>query len=124
MLYHWLANLVVVVHLGFVLLVVFGVILVRRWPRLAWVHLPAALWGMLIELAGWICPLTPLEITLRRLAGEAGYGGGFLEHYITALIYPAGLSRNFQIGLGVAVLVINLAGYCWVWSSRRSRPSP
>jgi hypothetical protein len=123
MLYHWLANLVVVVHLAFVLLVVFGVVLVRRWPRFAWVHLPVASWGMLIEFAGWTCPLTPLENYLRRLAGQSGYAGGFIEHYVTALIYPAGLSRRIQIGLGVAVIVINLAGYWWLWSSRGRRTS-
>jgi hypothetical protein len=118
MLYHWLANLVVVVHLAFLLFVVLGVLLVRRWPRLIFLHIPAFIWGVLIEFAGWICPLTPLENSLRRLAGESGYVGGFIDHYITALIYPTGLSRSIQIGLGSAVIVINLAGYWWLWSTR------
>jgi hypothetical protein len=118
--YHWLANLVVLIHLAFLLFVVFGVFLVRRWPRLAFIHIPAAVWGMLIEFAGWICPLTPLENHFRRLAGEAGYSGGFIEHYITALIYPSGLNRSLQIVLGVAVLLINLVGYWRLFL--RSRP--
>ena len=111
MLYQWLATLVVVVHLGFVLFVVLGALLVRRWPRLAFIHIPAVVWGILIEFAGWICPLTPLENHLRRLAGEAGYSGGFIEHYITALIYPSGLNRTVQLVLGGAVLLINVAVY-------------
>jgi hypothetical protein len=122
MLYHWLANLVVVIHLGFVLFVVLGALLVARWPRLAWIHVPAAIWGALIELAGWICPLTPLENHFRRLAGEGGYEGGFIEHYVTALIYPSGLSRNLQVVLGCLVLVVNIVGY---WSIlRRLRRVP
>jgi hypothetical protein len=128
MLYHWLANLVVVVHLAFVLFVVLGVLLVRRWPRLALVHIPAFIWGALIEFAGWICPLTPLENYLRRLAGEAGYAGGFINHYVTALIYPAGLSREIQVILGLAGLILNLVGYWWLLSSgrfrNRGKPAP
>jgi hypothetical protein len=117
--YHWLANIVVAVHLGFVLFVVLGVILVARWRRLAWVHLPAALWGALIEFAGWVCPLTPLENHLRQLAGERGYSGGFIEHYVTALIYPSGLSRPVQVALGVLVVLVNLVGYGIVLSRVR-----
>ena len=120
MLYHWLANLIVLIHLGFVLFVVLGALLVIRWPRLVWIHVPAAIWGALIEFAGWICPLTPLENHFRRLAGEGGYQGGFIDHYVTALIYPSGLSRNFQILLGVMVVLINVACY-WV-IVRRVRP--
>jgi hypothetical protein len=121
MLYHWLANLVVVVHLAFVLFVVLGVLLVRRWPRLALVHIPAFIWGALIEFAGWICPLTPLENYLRRMAGEVGYAGGFIDHYVAALIYPAGLSREIQVILGLAVLILNVVGYWWLISSGRFR---
>jgi hypothetical protein len=117
--YHWLANIVVAVHLGFVLFVVLGVILVARWRRLAWVHLPAALWGALIEFAGWVCPLTPLENHLRQLAGERGYSGGFIEHYVTALIYPSGLSRPVQVALGILVVLVNLVGYGIVLSRVR-----
>lgn len=105
------ADLLVVLHLTFILFVAAGGLLAIRWPRLAWVHLPAALWGALIELGGWICPLTPLENSLRLRAGEAGYAGGFIEHYILPLVYPPGLTRDIQIGLGIAVLVVNGLAY-------------
>lgn len=120
--YHWLADLVLLVHFGFLLFVILGGLAVLRWRRLAWVHLPAAAWGVLIEWAGWICPLTPLEISLRRRAGQAGYGGGFIDHYVTALMYPEGLSRAHQVILGTLALAVNLAIYarlCVLW--RRSR---
>jgi hypothetical protein len=94
--YRLLADLVVVVHLGFVAFVVAGGLLVLRWPRLAWAHLPCAVWGALIEFAGWVCPLTPLENDLRRLGGEAGYEGGFVERYLTSVLYPHGLTRTHQ----------------------------
>ena len=116
--YRALADLVLVVHLAFVLFVVLGGLLALRWPRLAWVHVPVALYGALIEFAGFICPLTPLENSLRRRGGEAGYEGGFIEHYVTATLYPTGLTREVQVGLGVAVLAINGAIYA-VWLRRR-----
>jgi hypothetical protein len=109
-----LADLVVTFHVAFVVFVVTGGLLVLRWPRLAWLHLPCALWGAWVELSGWICPLTPLEISLRVAAGEAGYKGGFLEHYVIPMLYPAGLTRGIQVGLGVAVLVVNVAAYAAV----------
>jgi hypothetical protein len=105
------ADLLVVLHLCFILFVVVGGLLVLRWPRLVWAHLPAAVWGVLIELGGWICPLTPLENLLRRSAGEAGYAGGFIEHYILPLVYPPGLTRSIQVGLGIAVLTLNALAY-------------
>lgn len=111
MLYRFLADLVVVLHLAFVLFVVAGGLLVWRWPRLAWLHVPAAAWGALIEFAGWICPLTPLENRLRRLGGEAGYAGGFVEEYLLAVLYPSGLTRTHQLVLGALVLALNLAIY-------------
>jgi hypothetical protein len=101
------ADLLVVVHLLFILFVAAGGLLTLRWPSLAWVHLPAALWGAFIELGGWICPLTPLEINLRQSAGEAAYSGEFVEHYVLPLVYPSGLTRDIQIGLGIAVLTLN-----------------
>ena len=107
MLHRWLADAVLVVHLAFVLFVVFGGLLALRWPRLAWIHVPVALYGAAIEFIGFICPLTPLENALRRRGGEAGYEGGFIEHYITAALYPTGLTREIQIAAGVAVLVLN-----------------
>jgi hypothetical protein len=109
--YGVLADLVLVVHLGFVLVVALGGLLVLRWPRLAWIHLPAAAWGALIEFTGGICPLTPLENRLRVLAGEAGYAGGFVEHYVTAVLYPDGLTRGAQVVLGVLVLLVNAVIY-------------
>ena len=109
--YGVLADLVLVVHLGFVLFVAPGGLLVLRWPRLAWIHLPAAAWGALIEFTGGICPLTPLENRLRVLAGEAGYAGGFVEHYVTAVLYPDGLTRGAQVVLGVLVLLLNAVIY-------------
>jgi hypothetical protein len=115
-----LADLVLLLHLGFVLFVAGGGLLLLRWPRLAYVHLPAAVWGAAIEIAGGICPLTPLEQYLRRSGGEAGYTGGFVEHYLTAAIYPTGLTRGIQVLLGVIVVLVNAALY-WLWWRRRAR---
>jgi hypothetical protein len=115
MLYRGLADLVLVIHLAFVLFVVLGGLLALRWPRVAWVHLPVALYGATIEFVGFVCPLTPLEIWLRRRGGQAGYEGGFIDHYITAAIYPTGLTREIQIILGIAVLVLNAVVYAIVW---------
>ena len=117
--YAALASLVLAVHGAFVLFVVAGGLLALRWPRAAWAHLPAAAWGAGIEIAGGICPLTPLENRLRELAGQAGYDGGFIEHYLLAWLYPDGLTHEIQVALGVAVLVINVAIYATVWRRRR-----
>lgn len=111
MLDHWLANLVVLVHFAFLLFVSIGALAVLRWRWLAWVHVPAALWGVLIEFSGWICPLTPLENFLRRRAGEVGYEGGFIDHYVAGLIYPEGLTRRSQVVLGILVLAFNVGIY-------------
>lgn len=111
MTYHWLAELVVGLHFAFVLFVLFGGLLALWWRWVAWVHLPAAAWGVLIELAGWVCPLTPLEKWLRQESGAAGYAGGFVEHYILPLLYPAGLTRGAQYALGAIVLVVNMMVY-------------
>lgn len=118
--YGLLADATVVLHLVFVVFVVFGGLLVLRWSHLVWLHVPAAIWGVLIEFAGWICPLTPLENAFRRRAGDAGYEGGFIEHYVTALLYPAGLSRTTQWILGGLALAINLAVYAVVLRRRRT----
>jgi hypothetical protein len=120
MLYRGLADVVLVVHFLFVLFVILGGLLVLRWPRVAWVHVPVALYGAVIEFVGFICPLTPLEVSFRRRGGEAGYEGGFIEHYITALIYPTGLTREIQLTLGVGVLVLNAIVYAVVFRRRRS----
>jgi hypothetical protein len=122
--YGVLADVVLVLHLGFVLFVVLGGLLVLRWPGLAWLHVPAAAWGTLIEFSGGICPLTPLEQRLRRLGGEAGYSGEFIDHYVRTLLYPEGLTRGTQFVLGAAVLVFNVAIY-WLLVRRLSRqPGP
>ena len=113
-----LADAVLIGHLAFVLFVVVGGALVLRWPRLAWLHLPAAAWGVAIEFGGWICPLTPLENHLRQLAGQAAYEGDFIAHYLLAVLYPQGLTREIQWLLGSAVLVINAVVYA-IWLRHR-----
>lgn len=115
------ADLVVLLHLGFILFVVFGGLGVRYAPRLAWLHLPAAAWGALVGLRGLYCPLTDWENALRRLGAEQGYEGGFIEHYLIPLIYPVVLTENLELLLGLAVLLINGTIYGWLlW--RRWRP--
>lgn len=111
MLYRILADFLVLFHLAFVFFVALGGLLVLRWRGWAWVHLPAAAWGALIEFAGWICPVTPLEIRFRVLGGEAGYPGGFVEHYLVPLLYPGALTRLHQIVLGLLVVGVNLTIY-------------
>ena len=98
------ADLLVVIHLGFILFVIGGGFLLLKWRWLVVAHLPAALWGALIEFQGWLCPLTPLEQRLRLAAGEQGYAGGFIQHYLLPVIYPEALTRDIQILLGVAVI--------------------
>lgn len=122
MLFRWLADVALLGHLAFVAFVLLGALLVPRWPKLAWVHLPAVCWGVLIEFAGWICPLTPLENALRVRGGGAGYAGGFIDHYITAVLYPSGLTRTVQVGLGSLALLINVLLYRQV--ARRWRKPP
>ena len=113
-----LADAILVLHLAFILFVVLGGLLVLRYRRLFWLHLPAAAWGAMIEFAGWICPLTPLENWLRAQGGDRGYGGGFIEHYVGALIYPEGLTRELQWLLGAFVLALNAAIYLQLWRRR------
>ena len=119
--YRLAADAVLAAHLAFVLFVVCGGLLVLRTPRLAWLHLPAVAWAAFVEFSGSICPLTPLEVALRRGAGEAGYGGDFVEHYLVALIYPAGLTRELQMAIGAAVVLINLFVYFLLWRRRANR---
>ncbi|MEE8361742.1 MAG: DUF2784 domain-containing protein [Gemmatimonadales bacterium] len=122
MLYRIAADLVVLTHFMFVLFVVFGALLALRWPRVILLHLPAAVWGALIEFQGWICPLTPWENRLRSLGGQAGYDGGFIEHYLLPLLYPAGLTRTVQLTLAAAVVAVNGLLYALVWVKwRRTR---
>jgi hypothetical protein len=110
-LYRLLANAVVGFHGLFILFVLFGGFLTWRWRWVAALHIPCAVWGILIEYQGRICPLTPLENTLRAKAGQRGYSGGFVEHYLLPAIYPAGLTPRIQVVLGTFVLVVNLLAY-------------
>jgi hypothetical protein len=116
-----LADLVLAVHLLFVLFVVGGGLLVLRWPRVAWAHLPAAAWGAWVEFAGWICPLTPREDRLRLAGGERPGGGDFVERVLLPVLYPGWLTRETQVALGAAAVVLNLAVYAWVIARRRRR---
>jgi hypothetical protein len=120
MIYHLAASLLLIAHLAFVAFVVFGAVLVLRWPKLLWFHVAAVLWGVLVEFSGAICPLTPLEVRLRQLGGDAGYEGDFIAHYLTTILYPAGLTRELQIGLGFAALVPNVIAYaCFLLRKKR-----
>jgi hypothetical protein len=119
MMYRILADVVVGVHFIFVLFVVAGGLLVLRWPKLAYLHVPVAIYGAAIEFVGWICPLTPLENSLRRQAGDVGYSTGFVEHYILPLLYPSALTREIQLLLGFLVLAVNVGIYVYVL--RRSK---
>lgn len=119
MLYAMGAEVVLILHAAFILFAVAGGLLVLRWRWLVWLHLPAAGWAALVVTAGWICPLTPIEQMLRGLAGQDGYDGSFIEHYLVMLIYPPGLTRPVQILLGVLVVVVNIAIYVGVWRQHR-----
>lgn len=112
-----LADMVLALHLLFIVFVVFGAALLWRWPRLAWLHLPAALWGAFVECSGAVCPLTPLENRLRETAGAQGFAGGFVEHYLLPLIYPDALTRELQLLLGAGVVLVNVLLYA-LWLSR------
>jgi hypothetical protein len=116
--YNALADLVLLAHLAFVAFVVIGGAAVLRWPRMAWVHLPAVAWAVMIEYAGWVCPLTPLENALREAGGGAAYAGGFVERYVVPVLYPADLTRAVQVALGTAVLLLNALVY---WCAVRGR---
>jgi Protein of Unknown function (DUF2784) len=114
------ADLVVVLHFAFVVFAALGGLFTLRWPRIAWIHLPAAAWGAYVEFSGAICPLTPLENRLRAAGGLPTYEGGFIDRYLMPLLYPAGLTRETQLWLGVAVVGINVAAY-WFAFGRRPR---
>ena len=109
--YRLLADLVLILHFAFVAFALLGGLLVLRRPRLAWLHLPALAWGVLVQWADWICPLTPLENHFRQLGGEAGYEGGFIEHYVMRLLYPDRLTLELRYGLGAVLLAVNIAVY-------------
>ena len=116
--YGLFADAVLIIHLGFVLFVLLGGLLILKWRWIAWAHVPAVAWGVAIEFGGWPCPLTPLENHLRERAGEAAYGGDFIARYLVPVIYPEGLTREAQIALGLAALLANAAIYALVIRKR------
>ncbi|MEA5113167.1 MAG: DUF2784 domain-containing protein [Geobacteraceae bacterium] len=124
MLYLTLADMVVIVHALFVLFVVFGGLAVLRWRRLAWLHLPSAVWGVMIEIGGWTCPLTYLENFLRKMGGGSGYSSSFIERYLEPLLYPPGITHHTQLFLGMAVFLVNFAVYTILWGKRRPPSAP
>ena len=113
--YQLLADLLVALHLFFVLFVALGGLLALRWPAAAWLHLPAAAWGAFVELTGRICPLTPLENQVREMGGRSAYEGDFINHYVVPLLYPPGLTLETQVTLGSAVIVANVMIYAIAW---------
>jgi hypothetical protein len=127
MIYRLLADSVLILHLLFIGFVIFGGLTALRSPWLALGHIPAACWGAFIELTGRVCPLTVMEVGLRRIAGDAGYSDSFIEHYLLSIIYPAGLTRNIQFGLAGLVILINVAIYGWflyrLWVFRSKKNS-
>jgi hypothetical protein len=116
--YGVLADAVVLVHFGFIVFASLGGLLVVRWPRTAWLHVPAAAWGAFIALSGGICPLTPLENRLRAAAGRGVYEGSFIDRYVLPVLYPAGLTADQQAGFGALLIAVNLGIYAFVWRRR------
>ena len=121
MIYYILANVILLFHLLFIAFAVAGVALVYLRPKWMWIHIPAVIWAAGIEFTGGLCPLTPLENDLRELAGQQGYSGSFVEHYLLPVIYPDQLTRELQIVLGMSVMIVNLTGYFFVWRKRKSK---
>ncbi len=115
------ADIVILIHFSFILFVIFGGFLVMKWPKFIWLHIPAMIWGILIEFYGWICPLTILENDLRRTEDGGVYTGGFIEYYLLPVIYPAGLTREIQIIMGFAVIIINLLVYFLIFKKTERR---
>lgn len=120
------ADLVLVVHLGFIVFVILGGLLLLRFPKIMYLHIPAAVWGAVVEISGRICPLTTWENDLRQSAGESGYAESFVEHYLVPIIYPAGLTRDVQLTLAGIVVFANIVIYGWLlyrWNRSRARES-
>ena len=121
MFFNLFADLVLALHFTFICFVLMGAFLLLKWPRVIYLHIPAIIWGILIEAKGWICPLTPLEQWFRFQAGQSGYKTGFIEHYLLPVIYPSGLTQNIQIVFAIFVFLINLIIYSWL-ILRHKRP--
>jgi Protein of Unknown function (DUF2784) len=124
MAFRLLADFVLILHFAFVLFVAVGGLLVLRWPAVMFLHLPAAIWGVLVECANWTCPLNPLEDWFRHLGGEVGtaYAKGFIDYYVSLIIQPENLTRSFQISVGLSALVVNLIIYTHIYFRlRRAR---
>jgi hypothetical protein len=119
MFYRLGADLVFLLHFSFVLFVVFGGLLLIKWPRLIWLHLPAVAWGVFVEFSGWICPLTPLENWLRAQAGAATHTRDFIVRHLSSILYPDALTHEIQLILGATLLAVNLAIYGWLWRTSR-----
>ena len=117
--YRMLADAVVIVHLGFIVFVVTGGFLAVFFPKIIWVHLPCVVWGIVVELAGYVCPLTPLENLFRDMSGNGRYSGDFVKHYIEPLIYPEGLTREIQVVLAALVILVNTGIYGWLAFRKR-----
>jgi len=111
MIYRILADIVVIFHLSFVIFSVIGGVLALKWRKIIWIHIPVVIWAVVIEFAGFICPLTPLENNLRFRGGESGYESDFIEHYIFPVLYPEGLTHTMQVIIGIFVLTVNIVVY-------------
>ena len=122
MFYRYAADAVLVLHLAFIAFVVLGGLLALWWRGVLFIHLPAAAWGVFVELTGRVCPLTPLENSFRLKAGTAGYSHSFVEHYLLGIIYPVSLTREIQYVLGALVVVVNVAIYLWLYFHFRRKP--
>ena len=120
MIYRLLADIVTIAHLIFVVFVILGGLLAFRWPRLVWIHVPAAAWGAFVELSGRVCPLTPLEIWLRLQGGEVGYSGDFVDRYLIPVLYPGNLTHEIQLLLGLTLIGGNAVIYLLLWHRHRS----
>jgi len=109
------ADIIVILHFAFVVFVLLGGVLLLWWRKLVWIHLPAVIWGIMIEFTGWICPLTPYENKFRQQAGLEMYDGDFVMRYIMPVLYPEDLTRSLQVAFGLVVLVINVICYYYVF---------
>src|SRR5215831_17406047 len=118
--YQLLADLIVLVHVAFVVFAVLGGFLALRWHRFVWIHLAAVIWAAIVELFGWMCPLTPVENWLRRRVGQAGYSSDFIAHYILPMLYPERLTREVQIALAIFVRQINLSIYSRIFRRKKT----